>query len=123
MAVSSRIMIRKIGKVAVVDFIDAAIMDMQQIQQITEELDSLVDDQDSRYVLLDFSTVKFLSSQTLGMMLKLHKKLTDKKGWLGVCGLRKDLYKVFKLTKLDQLFNFYTNEQDALTAAGVYVGG
>ncbi len=120
---ASRIMVQKIGKVAVVDFIDAAIMDMQQIQQITEELDYMVDDQDQKHMLLDFSSVKFLSSQTLGMLLKLHKKLGDKKGWLGICGLRKDLHKIFKLTRLDKLFNFYTDEQEALTAAGVYVGG
>jgi anti-sigma B factor antagonist len=123
MSVSSRILVQKIGKVAVVDFIDAAIMDMQQIQQITEELDYMVDDQDAHFLLLDFSSVKFLSSQTLGMLLKLHKKLTDKKGWLGICGLRKELYKVFKLTRLDKLFNFYPDEQEALAAAGVYVGG
>lgn len=123
MAVSSRIMVKKIGKVAAVDFVDGAIMDMQQIQQITEELLAMVDAQEEKFLLLDFSSVKFLSSQTLGMILKIHQKITEKNGWLGLCGLRKELYKIFRLTRLDRLFNFYPNEQEALSAVGVYVGG
>jgi len=123
MASAARIMVQKIGKVAVIDFVDSAIMDMQQIQQITEELERIVDDQDQKFLLLDFSEVKFLSSQALGVMLKLHQKLTDKGGWLGVCGLKKELYKIFRLTRLDRLFNFYDSEQDALRDVGVYLGG
>ena len=121
MSVTSRIMIQKINKVAVIDFIDSAIMDMQQIQQIAEELENLVDLQNQKYILLDFTSVKFLSSQTLGMILKLHSKLTNKKGWLGICGLHKDLYKIFRLTRLDKLFNFYDNEQQALKAVEIFI--
>jgi anti-sigma B factor antagonist len=117
MSGTSRVMIQKMNKVVVVDFIDSAIMDMQQIQQISEELEDLVDLQNQKYILLDFTAVKFLSSQTLGMILKLNGKIVNKKGWLGICGLRKDLYKIFRLTRLDKLFNFYDNEQQALTAA------
>ncbi|MFA5863246.1 MAG: STAS domain-containing protein [Phycisphaerae bacterium] len=123
MTFSSRIIVKKIGKVAVVDFVDAAIMDMQQIQQITEELENLVDHQDQKFLLLDFSSVKFLSSQVLGLMLKLHQNLSARNGWLGICGLRKDIHKIFRLTRLDQIFHFYDNEQSALEAVGVYIGG
>jgi anti-sigma B factor antagonist len=123
MTVSSRIMVQKVGKVAVVDFVDSAIMDMQQIQQITEELIGMIDSQDEKFLLLDFSSVKFLSSQTLGVILKIHQKLSEREGWLGLCGLRKDLYKIFRLTRLDRLFNFYATQQEAFSAVGVYVGG
>ena len=61
----------------------------------------------------------FLSSQTLGVMLNLHKKIGERKGWFGVCGLKQDLHKVFKLTRLDKLFNFYDNEEQALRAVGI----
>lgn len=119
MAVGSRIMIQTIGRVTIVDFIDAAIMDTLQIQQIASELYDLVDKQDRKQILLDFTNVKFLSSQTLGVMLNLHKKLTERKGWLGVCGLKEELHKVFKLTRLDKLFNFYEDEEQALRAARI----
>jgi anti-anti-sigma factor len=121
MTMASRTMIQKLGKVTVVDFIDTAITDNQQIQQITEELEQLIDDQDQKYLLLDFSSVKFLSSQTMGMLLTMHGSLIRKKGWLGICGLRKELYKAFQLTKLDKLFNFYKTEHEALNALGVCV--
>ena len=120
---SSRTTIQRIGKVAVVDFVDTAIMDMQQIIQITEELEQLVDGQDQKFLLLDFSSVKFLSSQALGMIMKLHQMINDKGGWLGISGLKKELYRIFRLTRLDKAFNFYNTQQDALEAIGVYVGG
>lgn len=122
MAVLSRTRIRKAGKVAVVGFVDAAIMDMHQIQQISEELDHVVERRDVKFLLLDFSSVKFLSSQTLGALLKLHQRLTDKGGWLGLCGLRQDLYKIFRLTRLDRLFTFYADEAEALQSVGVRAG-
>jgi len=107
-------MIQHLGRVVVVDFIDAAIMDAVQIQQIACELYDLVERQNQRYILLDFSNVKFLSSQMLGVMISLRTKVVQRKGWLGVCGLKKDLHKIFKLTKLDKLFNFYGSEDEAL---------
>jgi anti-anti-sigma factor len=114
-------MIQKLGKVTVVDFIDSAITDAMQVQQITDELEDLIEDQDQKYLLLDFSAVKFLSSQTMGMMLTMHGTMIRKKGWLGICGLRKDLFKAFQLTKLDKMFQFYKTEQEALKAMNVYV--
>ena len=119
MGVSSRIMVQHIGRVVVIDFLDAAIMDTLQIQQISEELYELVDKQDHKYILLDFSNVRFLSSQTLGALINLHKKLTARKGWFGICGLKRELHNIFELTQLDKIFNFYKNEPQALEAAGV----
>jgi len=119
MVVSSRIMVQRLGRVVVVDFIDAAIMDSLQIQQIASELYDLIDNQDRRYILLDFSKIKFFSSQTLGVILNLHKKIAERKGWLGICGLKKDLHKVFKLTRLDKIFNFYDSEDQALRDIGI----
>ena len=117
MAITSRIITKKVGKVTVVNFIDTAIMDTQQIQHISNELENLIDKEGCRYMILDFSSVRFLSSQTLGMMLKLHTKLADRSGWLGLCGLKKELRKIFKLTRLDQIFNFYETTQEAIDAA------
>jgi len=121
MTPETRTMIQKLGKVTVVDFLDQAITDGQQIQQINDELETLITEQNEKYILLDFSAVKFLSSQTLGMILKIHSTLAKNKGWLGLCGLRKELYKVFKLTSLDKMFKFYETEQEALAELGVYV--
>ena len=117
MAVSSRIIIRTVGNITVIGFVDSAITDMQQIQQITKEINTVIQDKDRKAIVLDFSTVKFLSSQTLGMLLQFHKRLSANSGWFGLCGLKKELYKVFKLTRLDQLFRFYATEEEAVDDA------
>ncbi len=120
MAIVSKIITKRVGKVTVVNFIDTAITDTQQIQHISRELENLIDEKECRFMVLDFSSVRFLSSQTLGMLLKLHKKLSDKSGWMGLAGLKPELKKIFKLTRLDRIFNFYDTPQDAIDAALAY---
>ena len=117
MVASSRTTVTKVGTISVVNFVDAAITDMLQIQQIAQEIDLLVTKEDRRRIILDFSSVNFLSSQTLGMLLKLHRKLADNSGWLGLCGLKKNLHKVFQITRLDTIFNFYDTQQEAADSA------
>jgi anti-sigma B factor antagonist len=114
MSLISRITVNKSGKCSVVEFVDSAIMDTEQIQQITDELDREITLDGASNLLLDFSTVKFLSSQTLGMLLKIHNKLFQSGGSIVLCGLKKDLYKIFRLTRLDQVFTFHDTVQNAV---------
>ncbi len=104
------------GIVTIVAFVDTAIMDALQIKEIGDELSDLIAEKGTKNMLLDFTNVKFLSSQMLGVMLSVHKTIIGRKGWFGVCGLKADLHKVFELTKLDSIFNFYDNEEKAITA-------
>ncbi|KKL57020.1 hypothetical protein LCGC14_2239560, partial [marine sediment metagenome] len=80
-----------------------------------------VDEQAQRKLLLDFSRVKFLSSAMLGVLISLQKRSAGIKGRVVICGLRPELHKVFKITRLDKLFDFYDNETEALGSFGVYL--
>lgn len=115
--------IHPIRDVTIVNFNETAILDTVQIQQLGEELYELVDAQARRKVVLDFSNVKFLSSSALGVLITMQKKAKEIKGRLLLCGLKPDLRKVFKITSLEKLFEFFETEEQALNAFGVTSAG
>jgi anti-sigma B factor antagonist len=123
MGENSQLIIENLGGVAVVNFDTNNVLDALQIQRIGEELYQLVDEQNRRKLVLDFSKVQMLSSQAIGMLLSLRKKSQAISGQVLLCGIRADLYKVFKITQIDKLFKFFDNEKAALAEFGVHVAG
>jgi len=123
MAAPSRLLIHPIRDVTIVNFQDASILDTAQIEQIGETLYDLVDNRSHRKIILDFAKVQFLSSSALGVLITLRKKSEAIKGTVVICSLKKDLRKVFKITRLDKLFEFYDDEAKALERFGISTAG
>src|SRR5437667_379484 len=119
----TRLLIHPIRDVTVVNFNESSILDALQVQQIGEELYDLVDTKARRKIILDFANVKFLSSSALGVLITLRKKSAEIKGQVLICSLRPELRKVFKITNLEKLFEFYDTEERALTTFGVTTMG
>ena len=116
MAQDSRLLVQGIGDVTVVNFIESTMLDMQLIQRVSGELYALVETRDRRKLILDFTGVKFLSSQMLGVLITLQKKIRALEGKLVLCALKPEVHKVFKITGLEKLFDFYPDEKEALKA-------
>ena len=112
--------IQTIGGVTIVNFTEASILDAAVISAIGEQLYELVDQQDRRKLVLDFEKVRFLSSQALGVLINLRKKVDAAKGTLLLCAMRPELLKLFKISNLHKLFKFHDNEEQALNSFGVY---
>ncbi len=113
------LLIHQIRDVTVVNFNETSILDAMQVEQIGTQLDDLVEKQARQKILLDFSNVRLLSSSALGVLVTLQKKARQIKGRAVICGLRPELRKVFKITSLDKLFDFYDDESSGLAAFGV----
>jgi anti-sigma B factor antagonist len=65
-------------------------------------------------MLLDFTNVEYLSSAALGKLITLHKRVREKKGQLRFCAIKPKIYDVFRITKLDKIFEIYENQEKAL---------
>ena len=89
------------------------------MESIGKELYALVDQQARRKVIVDFAAVRFLSSQMLGVFVALQKKAKDIDGRAILCGLRPELMKVFKITRLDRILEFAADEREALGKLGI----
>ncbi len=118
---SSHLMIQDYAGIAVVTFADSSILDARVIEAMGKSLYELIDVQDRRKIILDFVNVKLLSSQTIGVLLTLRKKLAAAKGTLLLCGLRKEVMKLFTITNLDKQFDFFPDDVAALASLGVRV--
>jgi len=114
------LIVHDIHGVTVVDFSGLTILDQTTVESISRRLDELVEVKDRRKLLLEFSEVKFLSSSLLGALISLHKKVTARNGRIVITSLRPELQKVFKIAKIEKLFEFYDDEEPGLNSFGVY---
>ncbi len=110
----SGLVVSQIQNITTVSFQDPAILDMAVIDAVAKELYELVDKQDRRRLVLNFSTVKFLSSQMIGVLLKVHGKTAALKGKTILCCMQPNLQHIFKITKLDTILNFIDTEEAAV---------
>lgn len=120
---ASGLVITQIKGVTVVNFRDSSILDGVEVDAIGQELYPLVDEKAVRKLVLDFSSVRFLSSQMLGVLLSLQKKIASIKGRMVICGLRAELFKVFKIMKLEKILTFAESEAKALNSFDIFTGG
>src|SRR5688572_23116567 len=104
--------------VTVVQLQDRKILEEMVINNIGESLAHLTENQTRPQLLLDFSNVEHLSSAALGMLITLHKQLADKRGQLVLANIHPQIFEVFKITRLNKLFNIQNTTEDALKAFG-----
>jgi anti-sigma B factor antagonist len=118
MAVNRRIEVTSFsgsaGEVTMVRFLDRKIIDAANIQELGDELFALVEKEQRKNLLLNFASVEFLSSAALNKLIILDKKVKAASGKMRLCNLRPEIYEVFAITRLNQLFDIKNTEADAL---------
>jgi anti-sigma B factor antagonist len=116
MSEQQRLNVSEVGDVSVVRFVDQKILDEAKIQQLGQELFELVEVDGRSKILLNFTSVEFLSSAALGKLITLDKKVKGQDGQLKLSNIRPEIYEVFAITKLNKLFDIKDDEVDALAA-------
>lgn len=114
MADYKRLDVNDVGDVTVVRFKDKKIVEDINIEELGRELFHLIEEDGRKKLLLNFSTVDFLSSSALGKLITLEKKVRAHGGVLKLSNIRPEIYEVFTITKLDRLFDIKDDEADAL---------
>jgi anti-sigma B factor antagonist len=115
---ASDLLITKIGKATIAEFQSSSLMDPIALESMQSRLISLVDEQDLRILILDFSRVEYLSSQAIGIVILLHRKLSalpHSKFFL--CGVKPKLAELLRLTRLDKILKIKESQKEAVTAA------
>lgn len=116
MTAYQRLDVDEVGDVTVVRFRDHKIVEDINIQQLGQEMFRLVEVDNRDKLLLNFSSVGFLSSAALGKLITLDKKVKAHGGTLKFSNIRPEIYEVFAITKLNRLFDIKDDEADALAA-------
>ena len=107
MASKQRIGIKNKGSIMVLELLDTDILDEIIINDITESLFSILEENKPEYLILSFSRVRHLSSMALGMLVRLNSKTAETGIILKLCDIKPSLLEVFLITKMDKVFNIY----------------
>lgn len=118
-AVTGELIVQDYAGVSVVTIGRPSLLDARDIASIGRDLHALVAEQAKRKLVLDFTNVRQLSSQSIGMLLNVHKQAKEIKGKIVLCGVSQPVARLFELTKLDALFQIFKNDVAALDSFGV----
>jgi anti-sigma B factor antagonist len=114
MAEERRLLVEPVNDITVVTFKDKKILDEAVIQDVGDELFDLVDKQYKTKLLLNFENVEYLSSAALGKLITLNKRVKEENGELKLCNIIPEIFEVFRITKLNRLFEIYDEMEQAL---------
>ena len=116
MAVSSpHFTVQPIDKFTVIEFRTPSLMDPAELEMIGASLYRLVDEEDRRRVIMDFERVVYLSSQAIGIVLTMNKKLSAlPHSKLVLCGVGPKLMELLKITRLDRILTPKPTQHEAI---------
>ena len=98
-----------------VAFSQPKFLDDGDIQQMGDELFQVVDSGDEK-ILLDMSTIEFLSSAGLNRFIMLHKKVKNAGGELRLVNVTSEIEKIFAITRLNTLFSIHPDLPSGLAS-------
>ena len=104
------------GEVLVVGFTDSKILDSQRIEQVGKELQDAVPQAIHKKLLLNFRGVTFMSSAMITKLVMLNKGCKAKEVALKFCEVSPNVLEVFKITKLNKLFDIQGAEEKGLAS-------
>ncbi|MHC5146027.1 MAG: anti-sigma factor antagonist, partial [Planctomycetota bacterium] len=102
--------------VFVVSVKSASVGAIGEVEEISKTLRDLIQTHDVGSMIVDFSSVSFFSSQMLGLLVDIWRRMKDRGGALLISGVNPQLTRVFHITHLDKLFDFYENTETAVSS-------
>jgi anti-sigma B factor antagonist len=116
MALGDLYSVSVVDDIKVIAFRPTQILDALQIERMGADLKGIVDTDDVSRYIFDFSNVTYLSSSALGMLIGLQRRVVQNEGELKLAGIHPDIMEVFRITKLDTVFDIYKTTEAALEA-------
>lgn len=95
-------------------------LDARVATDFKERMTELIASGNTR-IVLDLSRVEFIDSSGLGAIVSSLKRMAGR-GELVVCGLQETTMTLFKLTRMDRVFQIFDSGQQAVSALGAEKG-
>ena len=116
------LVVRAVGDVIVVYFVDTKILEEMQIKWLGTELYDLVEKQSRSSIAINFQNVERFSTALLGKLVGLKKKAVEADGTVKLCCIPPGVMEIFTVTGLDAAFEIYDDEQTAIKSFGAAIG-
>ncbi len=108
-----RISVEYARNATIVTFTDKKILEETDIQALQESIMSIVEQAENINLILDFCNVRFLSSAVLGLLIRISKRIYEGGGQLRLCNINPKIYEIFKITRLNKVFDIYQDMESA----------
>ena len=82
---------------------------------VGRELRRLIEDEGHTRLVVDFAGVRYLSSEVLGILAGIQRKVDPVRGSIVLCGLDPLLRDMVRITHLDRVFDICGDEAEALS--------
>jgi anti-sigma B factor antagonist len=116
LAPAPRLRLEEIDDVTIVSFVDTELVKEHVLNEVRDDLYKLVDVGKRRKLLLNLGNVRKYSTEFLGNLLGLKRRLAKVKGELKLCMIAPDLKEAVKVLHLEKVFDIHDEEQKALDA-------
>lgn len=107
---------RSVDDVCVVVFTQSHILDAVAIERMAASLKEILEASMERRFIFDFERVTYMSSSALGMLIGLQRRVAQHRAELKLAGVSPEVMEVFRITKLDTVFDIYRDIPAALEA-------
>jgi anti-anti-sigma factor len=107
--------VRTVERTVVVRFEDAEILfEEGAVHAVGRELHRLIEEERHTRLVVNFAGVRYLSSEVLGILAGLQRKVDPVRGSIVLCGLAPLLWDMVRITHLDRVFDICGDEAEAL---------
>jgi anti-sigma B factor antagonist len=97
--------------VAVVDLREKA-LDASNSEKFKKSMAETLESYDK--VVIDLSRVEFVDSSGCGALLSCLRQLGDRGGDLKLCGVQKNVERLFELVRMNRIIDIYPSKEEAL---------
>ena len=95
---------------------EAKLLDERMIGEVGSGLLTAMERAENNMLLVNFQSVRFMSSSMIGKIVTLYKKCKGNKINLKLSNISGEILEVFQLMNLQKLLNIYSDESDAMLA-------
>ena len=109
-----KVNVRTVGPVSIIDLsgkITIGEGDVVLRDRVSELLDS-----DQKHILLNLAKVSYMDSAGIGELVACYKRAREKEGNVKLLNPSGKVYDLLQLTKLEEVFETYKNEGEALVS-------
>ena len=116
MATDKLYTVQEADDVTLVTFQQSHILDAMTIESMSTTLKELIGTSEAGKFIFNFARVTYLSSSALGMLIGLQRRVAQRKAVVKLAGIHDDIMEVFRITRLDTVFDIYRDGAAALEA-------
>jgi anti-sigma B factor antagonist len=111
---TAKLEIKEEGTVTVATFLEASMLDATSIEGLGNQLEKAIKERPQIKLVIDLSNVDYVCSAVLGRLVKIFKIVKDNKGKMKLAGIKSNILHVFKITKLDKMFEILPTRKKAV---------